>query len=70
MTPKLREEVRKLPDLEKLALVDEILNELDRPDPDIDAAWAAEARERKAAYHAGKTESVSYADVMRRYRPR
>jgi hypothetical protein len=70
MTPRIREEVRKLPDLEKLALVDEILSELDRPDPEIDAAWASEARERRTAYLAGKTDSLSYAEVMKRYRPK
>lgn len=68
MTSTLREAVRKLPDLEKLALVDEILIELDRPDPEIDAAWAAVARERRAAYKAGKADSLSYADVVKRYR--
>jgi hypothetical protein len=68
MTSTLRDAVRKLPDLEKLALVDEILTELDRPDPEIDAAWAAVARERREAYRAGKADSVAYADVMKRYR--
>lgn len=56
MTATLREEVRNLPDLEKLALVDEILMELDRPDPEIDAAWAAEVRERRVAYQSGRLE--------------
>jgi hypothetical protein len=68
MTSTLREAVRKLPDLEKLALVDEILIELDRPDPEIDAAWAAVARERREAYKVGKTDSVAYDGVMKRYR--
>ena len=46
MNSLLSEQVRELPDIEKLALVDQILTELDRPDPDIDAAWATEVRER------------------------
>ncbi|MFH0880310.1 MAG: addiction module protein, partial [Lentisphaerota bacterium] len=50
MPTSLREQVKKLPDLEKLALVDDILNDLDHPDPDIDEAWASEVRERHAAY--------------------
>ena len=50
MSPTLRDAVRQLPDMEKLALVDEIFAELDRPDPELDAAWAAEVRERRAAY--------------------
>jgi len=64
----LKEQVGELPDLEKLALVDEVLAELDRPDPEIDAAWATEVRERRAAYRAGQLESRSYMDVMKRYR--
>jgi hypothetical protein len=68
MTATLREAVRKLPDMEKLALVDELLTELDRPDPELDAAWAAEVRDRRSAYRAGRLESRSYADVMKRYR--
>ena len=64
----LSDQVRELPDIEKLALVDQILTELDRPDPDIDAAWATEVRERRSAYQAGRLESRSYTDVMKRYR--
>ena len=68
MTATLRKEVRKLPDLEKLALVDEILAELDRPDPEVDAAWAAEVHDRRAAYRTGRLKDRSYRDVMKRYR--
>ena len=68
MNAVLREQVRELPDLEKLALVDEILSDLDRPDPEIDAAWLTEVRERQAAYRAGRLKTRSYAEVMNRYR--
>ena len=68
MNTTLKEQVHELPDLEKLALVNEILAELDRPDPEIDAAWASEVRERRAAYQAGQLDSRSYVDVMKRYR--
>jgi hypothetical protein len=68
MATTLNEKVRKLPDLEKLALVDEILSELDRPDPEMDVAWTKEVRERRLAYNAGHMESRSYVDVMKRYR--
>lgn len=68
MNAVLHEQVRGLPDLEKLALVDEILTDLDRPDPEIDAAWLMEVRERQAAYRSGKLKTRSYAEVMHRYR--
>ena len=57
-------EIRKLPDVEKLRLVDTILSDLDKPDPQIDRIWADEARKRWAAYKAGKVLTLSYESVM------
>jgi hypothetical protein len=59
---KLTEEIRGLPDTEKLQLVDVILADLDKPDPEIDRVWAEEARKRWAAYKAGRASTVSYVD--------
>ena len=47
---KLVSEIRQLPDVDKLRLVDVILADLDKPDPEIDRVWAEEARKRWAAY--------------------
>jgi putative addiction module component (TIGR02574 family) len=60
-------EIRGLPDIEKLRLVDAILADLDKPDPEIDKIWAEEARKRWAAYKAGRIPTVSYEDIMTRY---
>lgn len=65
---KLAEEIRELPDIEKLRIVDAILTDLDKPDPEIDRVWADEARKRWAAYKAGKVPSVSYETVMAKHR--
>jgi len=65
---KLAEEIRRLPDVEKLRLLDAILTDLDKPDPEIDRVWAEEARKRWAAYRAGKVPSVSYESVMAKHR--
>jgi hypothetical protein len=40
---KIAQEIRELPDVEKLRLVDAILTDLDKPDPEIDSVWAEEA---------------------------
>lgn len=64
----ITEEIRKLPDVEKLRLVDTILSDLDKPDPEIDRVWADEARKRWAAYKAGKVPTVSYESVMAKHR--
>jgi putative addiction module component (TIGR02574 family) len=65
---KLAEEIRELADVEKLRLLDAILADLDKPDPEIDGVWAEEARRRWAAYKAGKVLTVSYESVMAKHR--
>lgn len=65
---KLAEEIRDLSDVEKLRLLDAILADLDKPDPEIDSIWAEEARKRWAAYKAGKVPTVSYESVMAKHR--
>jgi putative addiction module component (TIGR02574 family) len=67
---KLSEEIKALPDVEKLRLVDTILTDLGKPDPEIDRVWAEEARKRWAAYKSGRARTVSYEEVMSKYRDR
>lgn len=52
--------IKSLPDDEKIELVDSILMQLDRPDPEIDRIWADEARKRWQAYKQGNVEVVPY----------
>ncbi|HMH42293.1 MAG TPA: addiction module protein [Pyrinomonadaceae bacterium] len=65
---KLASEIKDLPDTEKLRLVDAILADLDKPDPEIDRIWAEEARKRWIAYKAGGIPTLSYEEVMAKYR--
>jgi putative addiction module component (TIGR02574 family) len=64
---KLVSEIRSLPEEEKLRLLDAILTDLDKPDPEIDRIWANEARKRWAAYKAGRLSTVSYEELMAKY---
>jgi putative addiction module component (TIGR02574 family) len=66
-TDRLAAEIQALPDAEKLRLVESILTDLDKPDPEIDRIWADEARRRWEAYKAGRISTVSYEDVMAKY---
>lgn len=66
----LAEKIKSLSDSEKIELVDSILIQLDKPDPEIDRIWADEARKRWKAYRMGKLETVSYDQVMDKYRSR
>jgi putative addiction module component (TIGR02574 family) len=64
----LTTEIGALSDLEKLRLVDAILEDLDKPDPAIDRIWADEARKRWQAYKAGRAPTISYDAVMAKHR--
>ncbi|MFH0788276.1 MAG: addiction module protein [Pseudomonadota bacterium] len=68
MAEKLVEEIKSLTDLEKLRLVDSLLFDLDKPDPELDRVWAEEARKRWDGYKSGRIPSVSYHEVMEKYR--
>lgn len=67
-TDRLTAEIQALSDADKLRLVDAILCDLDKPDPEIDGIWAEEARKRWEACKAGRRSTVSYEDVIAKYR--
>ena len=60
-------EIRSLPEEEKLKVLDALLTDLDRRDPEIDRVWANEARRRWNAYKAGEVATVSYEELMAKY---
>lgn len=64
---RLEHEIKSLADVDKVRLVESILTDLDRPDPEIDRIWAEEARKRWDAYKAGRLKTVSYEEVMSKY---
>ena len=68
-TDKLVSEIRALAEEEKLRLLDVLLTDLDKPDPAIDRVWAIEARKRWDAYKAGRLKTVSYEELVNRYKP-
>ena len=65
---KLLSEIRALPDEEKLQVLEGILTDLDKPDDEIDRVWAIEARKRWEAYKAGRLRTVSYEELMSKYK--
>lgn len=67
-TDQLVSEIRGLPDVDKIRVVDAILDDLHRPDSEIEGVWAEEANKRWAAYKEGAIDTVSYEDVIAKYR--
>lgn len=61
-------EIRALPDADKMRVIDQILIDLHKPDPEIESVWAEEAKKRWAAYKEGRIGTVSYEEVMAKHR--
>ncbi|MPZ38124.1 MAG: addiction module protein [Rhizobiales bacterium] len=64
----LGEQARGLSPQDRIALVEDVLDSLDRADPNIDRLWAKEAGERLAAYRRGDLAARDLSDVIAKYR--
>ncbi|HET8782370.1 MAG TPA: addiction module protein [Pyrinomonadaceae bacterium] len=65
---KLVSEIRSLPNEDKIRVLDALLTDLHQPDPKIKAMWALEARRRWQAYKRGELGSISYEELMSKYK--
>ncbi len=63
----IQHQIDELSDVEKLLVVDYILADLDKPDPEVDKAWAKEAVKRQKAMRSGTMKVFSYDEVMKKY---
>jgi putative addiction module component (TIGR02574 family) len=68
-TRTLIERVRALPPEDRIALVEDVLDSLDHPDPAIDRLWAREAADRVAACRRGEVAAKELSTVVAKYRP-
>lgn len=58
----------KLPPIEKVHLIDQLLLSLDKPDEAIDALWREEVEDRIEAYNSGNMRAVSLEQMLSKYR--
>jgi putative addiction module component (TIGR02574 family) len=65
----LIEQARALPPHDRIALIEDVLDSLDRADPGIDQLWAREASNRLAAYRRGEIAAKDLGDIIAKYRP-
>jgi hypothetical protein len=64
---KLLKEASLLPAQEKLQLVDQLIADLDLPDPAVEALWAGEAQQRSALIKNGGMAVKPLDEVLRKY---
>ena len=67
-TEELLQQAKALSPAKQIELVEALQNELDRTDTGVEAAWAAEARDRLAAYRQGQIRAIPLEEVLARYR--
>jgi len=66
-TKELIDSVLKLPPDERFALIDQVAQSLDRPDPELDRIWIEEAERRLAAYRRGRVKGIPAEDVVGKF---
>ena len=63
----LAKKAMELKPVERIRLVEAILYSLDKPDPDIEQSWIAEAEARHEAYKRGELEATDWDEIRKRY---
>ncbi len=67
-TQALQTQIAQLPALDRIALVEDILQGLDAPDAAVDALWAAEAESRLTGYRKGQIKAIPLSEVLAKYK--
>jgi putative addiction module component (TIGR02574 family) len=63
----IAEEAERLPAADRARLVEHLLATLDKPDPEVDRAWAEESERRLDTYLRGETAARDAKDVLARH---
>jgi putative addiction module component (TIGR02574 family) len=66
-TKSITEEAERLPATDRIRLVEHLLATLDKPDPDIDRAWADESERRLDAYLQGEATARDAKHVLAKH---
>lgn len=65
---KIFNEASALSPIEKAWLIDKLISDLDKSDPEINEMWVKEAEDRIDAYEQGKMKSITLEKLLRKYR--
>jgi hypothetical protein len=70
--PTIKRDIKKkldeLTDNEKMLVLNYLAHELDRPNPEVDKAWAKEALRRQKEMRSGKVKALTHEEVFGKYR--
>lgn len=60
-------DIEALSAIDKLMLVDWILNSLNKPDPEIDELWSVEVKKRLDAYEKKQIKGIELKTILPKY---
>lgn len=63
----LQDKTLNLNPIDKIHLVEILLESLDNPDPQIEKTWVKESEKRYNAYKAGKIEAIPLDEIRQRF---
>ena len=64
----IKKKIDDLTDNEKMSVLNYLVEELDKPDPEIDKAWIKEVTRREKDMKSGKAKILSHAEVFNKYK--
>lgn len=67
LTYDIQEKILQLSDLEKIHLVEMLMDDLDIPDPDVEKLWIEESEKRYKAYKEGKVNGIPLEVIKGKY---
>jgi len=65
---KIFHEASALSSIDKARLIDKLISDLDKSDPEINEMWVKEAEDRIDAYEQGKMKSITLEKLLQKYR--
>jgi hypothetical protein len=63
----IKEKTGKLGDLEKIQLIEWLMDDLDRPDPEIEKQWIEESEKRYLAFKKGLVKKIPFEEISTRF---
>ena len=63
----IKKEALNLSAKDKAELIEVLMNNLDKPDPETEKIWKEESENRIKAHKAGKIKSVPYSQIKKKY---
>ena len=67
LTKSIKQEALNLSAKEKVELIEMLMHNLDKPDPELEKIWVEESEKRVQAHKSGRITSIPYSEIKKQY---